>query len=403
MTKRRSYGTGTVHTQVRNGREYWCAAVEVERQAGQKRRRLAVVRSKRTHTKKDVERELAALRKRSEAGLVGRDPTVEQYVNYWLETVKTSDVKQGKLKLDSLRLYEQWARLYVVPQVGRYRLRKLRPEHVRQMMDNLADAGLSPRIRNQARDLLSRAMKCAVGEGRLERNPCEFVSGANLGPKLDDAPTPEEVELILSANQSHRLYAYAYLMLLYGLRSKDIRGLKWADVNFTEGEFTVRSKTRNGDRTLPMIADTERLLLNLRSNEHNGPTKPWSEATSVRSARIPEHLYPTEYSEIVSPEYSEIVRPEQTYVFTNDQGKHLDNVAGQHWLLNVWHDMREAAGLPRVGRQHAARHAAAQAMRKRGVPIEVISDILGHSSIAVTRSYYLKADKDQARKALTEF
>ncbi|WP_425431640.1 tyrosine-type recombinase/integrase [Geodermatophilus poikilotrophus] len=45
------------------------------------------------------------------------------------------------------------------------------------------------------------------------------------------------------------------------------------------------------------------------------------------------------------------------------------------------------------------RHAAASVMLTRGVPLEVVSDILGHSSIAITGDTYGHVSPDVARRA----
>jgi Phage integrase family len=47
----------------------------------------------------------------------------------------------------------------------------------------------------------------------------------------------------------------------------------------------------------------------------------------------------------------------------------------------------EEAGLPDAG-PHTLRHSAASAMLSHGVPLKVVSEILGHSSIAITGDVY---------------
>jgi integrase len=46
------------------------------------------------------------------------------------------------------------------------------------------------------------------------------------------------------------------------------------------------------------------------------------------------------------------------------------------------------------------RHSAASVMLTRGVPLKVISDILGHSSIAITGDIYGHVSPDVARQAI---
>ena len=57
------------------------------------------------------------------------------------------------------------------------------------------------------------------------------------------------------------------------------------------------------------------------------------------------------------------------------------------------------AGLPGVG-LHTLRHSAASVMLSHGVPITVVSQILGHSGIAVTVDVYGHVSPDVSRDAL---
>jgi integrase len=66
-------------------------------------------------------------------------------------------------------------------------------------------------------------------------------------------------------------------------------------------------------------------------------------------------------------------------------------------LVRAWHTFCEGT-LGRRVRFHDLRHTAATLMLEQGVPLKVISEMLGHSSIAVTADIYtevvdaLKAD-----------
>jgi integrase len=51
---------------------------------------------------------------------------------------------------------------------------------------------------------------------------------------------------------------------------------------------------------------------------------------------------------------------------------------------------------------HAGRHAAATLLFEAGVPIEVVSAILGHKDVATTRKVYLRVRADLQRKALAK-
>ena len=58
------------------------------------------------------------------------------------------------------------------------------------------------------------------------------------------------------------------------------------------------------------------------------------------------------------------------------------------------------AGLPSTIGLHTLRHSAASVMLTNGVPLKVVSEILGHSSIAITGDIYVHVAPDVASSAL---
>ena len=57
------------------------------------------------------------------------------------------------------------------------------------------------------------------------------------------------------------------------------------------------------------------------------------------------------------------------------------------------------AGRPDVG-LHTLRHSAASVMLNHGVPLKVVSEILGHSSITITGDVHGRVAPDVSRDAL---
>jgi site-specific recombinase XerD len=86
---------------------------------------------------------------------------------------------------------------------------------------------------------------------------------------------------------------------------------------------------------------------------------------------------------------------ETGFVFTTESGEPCDP-------RNAFRALRVAAtkaGLPHAG-LHTLRHSAASVMITGGVPLKVVSEILGHSSIAITGDIYGHVSPDVARQAV---
>jgi integrase len=197
---------------------------------------------------------------------------------------------------------------------------------------------------------------------------------------LDDALDAVQVSHLLRVAEGERLEALACLVLTLGLRRGEALGLRWTDVDLDEKTVTIgRSlarvpgrgliastpKTASGARTVPLVGNTALVL-----REH-------------RRHQVEERLR-------AGPAWHEA-----GWVFTTSVGTPLDPRAALRW----WHKVCEDAGLGRR-RLHASRHTAATLLLDRGVPLEVVSAILGHASLAITADVYARVTLDAKRRAL---
>ena len=81
-------------------------------------------------------------------------------------------------------------------------------------------------------------------------------------------------------------------------------------------------------------------------------------------------------------------------VFTDTVGRPLIGDAA----YRAFRELLTAAGLPMVP-FHGLRHSTATALLSAGVPLRVVSDLLGHSGIAITADYYAHVERDLRRDA----
>ena len=124
-------------------------------------------------------------------------------------------------------------------------------------------------------------------------------------------------------------------------------------------------KTEAGRRTIPLVGAT---LPALRDH---------------RRRQLKERL-------AAGPDWSD-----SGHVFANELGGPMD----PRNVLRWWYRVTERAGIGRH-RLHAARHTAASLLLEQGVPLEVVSAVLGHASLAITADVYARVRMDAKRKGL---
>jgi hypothetical protein len=66
--------------------------------------------------------------------------SVAQYMTRWL-----ADTTKPKLRPSTHKSYESYVRLNIIPELGRYQLTQLSPQHVQAFLNGRTAAGLSPR------------------------------------------------------------------------------------------------------------------------------------------------------------------------------------------------------------------------------------------------------------------
>ena len=179
--------------------------------------------------------------------------------------------------------------------------------------------------------------------------------------------TPDEVEKLLDAGKDEYCYPLVYMALSCGLRQAELLGLRWRDIDLDMCGISVTQvyykrrgvslfkepKTAHSRRRVAM---TPKLAVFLRQ---------------YKASR--EVLY-LETGKILSPD---------SLVFTSFRGEPLSPST----VMNSFKRIRAKAGLSGV-RFHDLRHTFASLMLMRGAKPKVISEALGHASVAFTMDTY---------------
>ena len=194
-----------------------------------------------------------------------RSCTVTEAGEKWLEAVKAKNRERS-----TTNAYEGHLRLHINPRIGHVKLTELTLPLVADFEDRLRKQ-LSPAMTRRVMGSLRRMLGNAQVRGLVARNvardmPRDRASGRDQEPLRVgvDIPSIEEVRAILHA-ATGRWRPLLIVDAFTGLRSSELRGLRWTDLELTlpTGRLHVRQrldawgnagppKSKAGYRTIPL-------------------------------------------------------------------------------------------------------------------------------------------------------
>jgi integrase len=287
----------------------------------------------------------------------GRQPTVAEWVLYWLHTIAREQVAATSWH----HSYRPKIELHVAPHFAHIRLADLSEEDIEVWHRRLKSEGsLSASSITTAHRIFSGAIKVAVVRGRIPRNPLSNVHPPKAPRPAPEPPSADEVGLILAACRGRPGGARWVLAICTGLRQGEALALQWKDIRLTApASVTVRrSMARVGGETV------------------------MKEPKSRRSRRtVP--LPAVAVAALTAHRDSLAARPlPMALVFANAEGQ----PTGPRADRQAWADLLAELGLPHY-RVHDLRHAYATTLLEQGMDPRVVQDLMGWSTAAMAEIY----------------
>lgn len=358
---KRGNGEGSVYFDAVNG--VWVAQVELPRSMDGRRRRRKFTGK----TRREVRDRLDAVMSRQRVGMPEPDErlTVGEYLQRWIDDDVPGTVSDG-----TLDTYQRVLRLYLIPALGDVRLLRLMPAHVTGLLRSMEEQGLAAETRRMARAVLRRALRRAEQEGLVARNVAAIAEGPGVRRKEGRTLTPAEARALLVAASGERLEVAITVALSLGLRRGEILGLRWRDLDLEGPQATVmiQNQLQRG-RTGLVLTDVKTMRSRRRLHV---PTQLVEDLKRHKAKQSAERL-------LVGTEW----RDEFGLVFTTPFGTPVD----PRNFSRLVNQLCIKAGVGHWS-THELRHSCASLLLAQGVPLEVVSETLGHSSIRVTKDVY---------------
>jgi integrase len=299
---------------------------------------------------------------------INKSVTVAEAAGDWISFVKLEGRERS-----TVEHYRNHVDNHINPRLGREKLAKLTTPRIDKFRDGL----LQDLSRAQAKKILT-SFKMLLRDARRRGNVAQNVAldvkiSANKRDKKKlkvgvDIPTPEEVKRIVHT-ATGRARPFLITAIFTGLRSSELRGLRWDDVDLKKGELHVRQrvdrysvigklKSESGERVVPLGP----LVVNT--------LKEWRLACP---------------------------KGELNLVFPNTLGKcwdHADAVSRNVWPVMVKAGVVDGRGEAKYTGLHALRHFyASWCINRRAeggleLPLKSVQARLGHASINMTADVY---------------
>jgi len=355
---RRRRGTGSVISLGKEGWRVFCYTGKGP--DGKYHRHVETVKGR----KSDAERRLRELLSNLDKGAYTPPGklTIAQHLDNWLAGYVATNCSARTM--DS---YGSIIKHHLAPNLGHFLLRQLTPQAI-QLYYGKACQELSPRTVHHQHRVLSEALKYAVRQGLLGRNPCELVDPPRPRRKAMRTLDPTEVNALVQAAENSYYFPVIYTALSTGLRQAELLALRWRDLDLG---------------ILPSVSVNRVLYRRSGKYEYHEPKT----AHSRRLVEMPPKLaaFLKGYRQSREALWRELGNELSLddLVFTNVKGNPICSSS----LDREFSRILNKAGLNNV-RFHDLRHTFASLMLMRGAKPKVISEALGHSSVAFTMDVY---------------
>ena len=251
-----------------------------------------------------------------------------------------------RFKPSGQRTASWFLRQQLLPEFGSKPLDRIAAAQVRRWFDRYSRT--APGGANRALDVMRQIMNFAVACGHIETDPTKGVR-RNRRPALTRFLSREEIARLHSVLDAQERRGRAQqvdivrLLLLTGCRVGEIVRLRWSEVH---DDMLALGDSKTGPRKVPLNSPARDIL----------------------------DRQPRGGSPFVFPSPLDPARPRSPD-------------------LPLWYRIRREAGIEDA-RLHDLRHTMASHAVMNGVPVPVVSRLLGHSNVQMTLRYAHLADRD---------
>lgn len=308
------------------------------------------------------------------SNIVGdKDVLFKDFIRSWLK-----EIKQPAVKANSYDRLEYVIESTLIKRIGNLSLKQIDDNLIQTMVINkMKEEGYAYTTIKKTYSTLGQALKYAAARGKIEKNPMNdvYLPKRSLfeNKKIRFLSDEERNKLVstcyMKFENGRRVYKFGafYVFLLYtGLRLGEALALKWSDVDFNK-------RTINVSRTIVYVKDRSK----------NDGSKILIDQTSTKNG-----LSRVVYLSDMAIEALEDLKRQMGY----DPNGYIMQTKNKTILYpadayKIFQRILKRADIEQCG-IHALRHSFVSLMINNGVPITVVSQMVGHTNIGITMKIY---------------
>ena len=346
-------------------------------------------------TRAEVAKKLSEMTSAIQNGsyIAPRNLTLSEWLEVWL-----TSYAYIKVRPSTYASYQAYIERHVSPIIGGLQLQKLTTNQLQVFFNEKrvngridGKGGLSPKTIRNIYNMLHEALQQAVINKIVSVNVSEGVVLPSKDEKEIIVFKPEEQRAIIEAAQKDRLGFAIELDFFTGLRVGELCALKWSDIDLAAKEFRVRRTLQRVQKKTSDIKSKGK-----RTQIVEGATK-----TKKGNRVIP--LTDTMLQKLLVHKARQLFEKRRLgkgysdngYVFANEFGGAIE----PSYLRDVYERILKNANAPHYT-FHTIRHTFATRAIENDMPVKVVSEILGHSSVQLTMDLYCHPSISAKRNVL---
>ena len=302
------------------------------------------------------------------------DMLVDAWFEYWIS------VKKKTVRPNTVRNYTERYERNIKAVIGKKLLTEVKPIHCQKIFSDMADDGYRTTTIYQTRIALYNMLEFAKENDVIINNPCKKSVKSDMGKPSDkkEALTIETQKKFLEGATGQSYENQYRFILQTGLRTGELVGLKWEDIDFENKTLTIQRsmefrykvgewrvgppKSKSGYRTIPLTDEAIRIL----------------KAQKEKNRKI--KVIPMEWSE---------------QVFLCRKGEPVKNSTYDTALFKIC----DKVGIKRFS-MHVLRHTFSTRCIEGGMMPKTLQKILGHSNIGITMNLYVHITEEEKLKEI---